>query len=387
MKIALSTIGKFHTFDLARELHARGELAGIYTGYPQFKLRNEGIPGDLIHTFPWVHASYMAFPWKHHLSLSATRAWENLNAITFERWLEGKLADCDVYVGLSGASLRAGRKTQMRGGKYVCDRGSAHIRVQDQFLREEHSLWGLPYAGVDPRNMGREEEEYANADCITVPSGFVLQSFLEQGVDAAKLRMLPYGVNLSRFHPTASPDANRFDVLFVGGMGLRKGVQYLVQAYQALQHPAKSLTFVGAPSDALIALLKARKLWPGDARVLGHMPQSALKDIMSRSHVMVLPSIEEGLAMVQAQAMACACPVIASENTGSRDLFADGQEGFIVPVRNVAVLTERLQQLADNPSKRDAMGQKALRRVSSIGGWSSYGDNATAIYQALHSHA
>lgn len=387
MKVALSTIGKFHTFDLARELHAHGALAGIHTGYPQFKLRNEGIPRALIHSFPWVHSSYMAFPWKHHLSMSATRAWENWNAITFERWLESNLSDCDVYVGLSGASLRAGRKAQARGGKYVCDRGSAHIRVQEQLLREEHVLWGMPYAGVDPRNMERELAEYAAADCITVPSHFVLQSFLAQGADPSKLRVLPYGVNLTRFHPTTRPDDKRFDVLFVGGMGLRKGVQYLVQAYQELHHPAKSLTFVGAPSEALMALLKARNLWPEDARVLGHMPQADLKDIMSRSHVMVLPSIEEGLAMVQAQAMASGCPVIASDHTGSSDLFTDGCEGFIVPVRNVEILSQRLQQLADNPTLRAKMGQQALQRVSSIGGWKSYGDKAMAIYQELHSHA
>lgn len=387
MKVALSTVGKFHTFDLARELHARAALAGIYSGYPQFKLRNEGLPADLVHTFPWVHGSYMAFPWKHRLSPSVIQAWENVNAVSFGRWLENSMADCDVYVGLSGSTLRAGRKTQARGGKYVCDRGSAHIRTQDQLLREEHALWGMPYRGIDPRAIAREEAEYAAADCITVPSSFVLQSFVDQGVAASKLRLLPYGVNLARFHPTASPDANRFDVLFVGGMGLRKGVQYLVQAYQKLQHPAKSLTFVGAPSAALIALLKARGLWPQDARVLGHMPQSELKDIMSRSHVLVLPSIEEGLAMVQAQAMACGCPVIASEHTGSTDLFADGREGRIVPIRDADALAHSLQQLADHPADRAAMGLASLQRVSGIGGWSNYGDSAMAVYRALGSHA
>ena len=55
---------------------------------------------------------------------------------------------------------------------------------------------------------------------------------------------------------------------------------------------------------------------------------------MSRSHVMVLPSIEEGLALVQAQALACGCPVIGTRHTGAEDLFSDGNEGFIVPIRN-----------------------------------------------------
>jgi len=387
MKIALSTIGKFHTFDLARELYARDALAGVYTGYPQFKLRNEGIPRALVHTFPWVNASYMAFPWKHRLSRAMVDAWENLNALTFGRWLEHRVADCDIFVGLSGSGLRAGLKAQARGGKYVCDRGSAHIRVQEQLLREEYDLWSVPYTGIDPRTIKREEAEYAAADVITVPSHFVLQSFLSQGVSASKLRVLPYGVNLTRFQPVASPGPDRFDVLFVGGMSLRKGVQYLVQAYQRLNHPAKSLTFVGSQSETLISDLKTRNLWPADAKVLGHVPQHELKYIMSRSHVMVLPSIEEGLAMVQAQAMACACPIIASENTGSADLFSDGAEGHIVPIRNVDLLSERLQQLADYPEERAVMGQRALQRVSNIGGWNAYGDTAMSIYRELYNHA
>lgn len=380
MKIALSTVGKFHTFDLARELHARGALSGIFTGYPRFKLRNEGLPQELIHTFPWVLGSYMAFPWKHHLSRSVVDQWEHITAITFGTWVARNLPECDLYVGLSGSALPAGKKAQARGARYVCDRGSSHIRVQNQLLREEHDLWGLPFSGIDPRVIASEEAEYDAADCITVPSGFVRSSFLSQGVPFEKIRLLPYGVNLSRFQPVAEPAAGRFDVLFVGGMSLRKGVQYLVQAYKKLNHPAKSLTFVGAPSQELIALLTSRGLWPSDARVLGPMPQTELKNLMSRSHVMVLPSIEEGLAMVQAQAMACGCPVVASRNTGGEDLFSDGHEGFIVPIRDADALATRLQQLADQPELRAAMGRRALARVQSLGGWRDYGQKAMVIY-------
>lgn len=386
MKVALSTIGKFHSFDLARELHARAALAGIYSGYPQFKLRNEGLPQQLIHTFPWVHGSYMAFPWKHRLSTRVLQAWENLNALSFSHWLEHNLGDCDVYVGLSGSTLHAGRRTQARGGKYVCDRGSAHIRVQDQLLREEHALWGMPFKGLDPRAIEREEAEYQAADCITVPSHFAVQSFIAQGVPQHKLRLLPYGVNLTRFQPTTSPAPQAFNVLFVGGMSLQKGIPYLVQAYSRIQHPNKSLSFAGAPSPELMQLLADKGLWPSDAKVLGHVPQGDLKQLMAASHVMVLPSIQEGFGMVMAQAMACACPVVASTHTGAQDLFVDGVEGFTVAPRDVDALTQRLQYLADNPDERHAMGQRALQAVSRVGGWNAYGDQATAIYQSLHRH-
>lgn len=383
MRVALSTPGKFHTFDLARELFAQDALAGICTGYPRFKLRNEGLPAELIRTFPWFTAPYMALKWRDRLPRWLVADWEILIAETFDAWMTRALPECDVFVGLSGTALNTGRRVQQRGGRYVCDRGSSHIRFQDQILREEHDRWATPFSGVDPRVIAREEAEYAAADCITVPSGFVRDSFIRQGVAPDRLRQLPYGVNLSRFQPTGAPEADRFDVLFVGGMSLRKGVQYLVQAYTRLNHPAKSLTFVGSPSPVLIENLSRRGLWPADARVVGHVPQPELKHLMSKSHVMVLPSLEEGLAMVMAQAMACGCPVLASEHTGARDLFTDGEEGFIVPVRDVDALAQRLQQLADDAPLRERFSKHALARVKSLGGWSDYGQRALQTYREL----
>jgi glycosyltransferase involved in cell wall biosynthesis len=380
MKIVLSTIGKYHTFDLARELHGRGLLAAVFTGYPQFKLREEQLPREKIRSFPWVQGPYMAFPWKHLLSPVIVREWAQLSATTFGNWVAKNIPPCDLYVGLSGSGLGGGKVVHRQGAKYVCDRGSAHIRVQDQLLREEHAAWGLPFHGIDPRAIEREEQEYEEADCITIPSKFAWRSFITLGVPESRLQVLPYGVDLSRFSPVAKPDVKRFDVLFVGGMSLQKGIPYLVNAFRQLQHPRKSLTFVGAPSPVLIDRLKKIGIWTDDFKVLGHLPQIKLKEIMSRSHVMVLPSIQDGFGLVLAQAMACACPVIASDNTGSEDLFADGVEGFIVPIRNTAVLASRMQWLADNPDEREAMSGRALARVQSLGGWKTYGDNAASIY-------
>ncbi len=383
MKIALSTPGKFHTFDLARELYARGALAAVFSGYPRFKLRNEGVPQELIHTFPWIQVPYMGFPLKHRLPQSVIWQLELLTAVPFGAWVAHNLPECDLYVGLSGSGLPTGKKAHQRGARYVCDRGSAHIRVQDRLLREEHDRWDIPFPGIDPRSIAREEAEYAEADRITVPSIFAYRSFVEQGIPAEKLRLLPYGVNVSRFQPVAEPHEGRFDVLFVGGMSLQKGIQYLVQAYEKISHPAKSLTFVGMPSQELFEMLKRRGLWPLDARVMGHMPQTELKNVMSRSHVLVLPSIQDGFGMVMAQAMACGCPVIASRNTGGEDLFSDGGEGYSVPIRDVDALAERLQHLADHPEARAAMGKQALARVLGYGGWHDYGEKAMAIYQEL----
>jgi glycosyltransferase involved in cell wall biosynthesis len=84
--------------------------------------------------------------------------------------------------------------------------------------------------------------------------------------------------------------------------------------------------------------------------------------------------------------MACGCPVIGSQNTGGQDLFSDGVEGFIVPIRSADAITQRLQKLADNPHLRSQMSAAASQRVKSIGGWEQYGQTMYQIFaQVLHS--
>jgi len=384
MKVVLSTLGKFHTFDLARQLHARGALQAVFTGYPRFKLRNEQLPSAAIRTFPWIHTPYMGTPALHLLGRRIRRHWEYVDRRALDLHVSRRLPPCDVFVGLSGSALRSGSVARERGAQYVCDRGSTHIRTQNRLLLEEHSLWGQPFKGIDPRIIDLEEAEYAQANCITVPSSFNVQSFINQGVPESKVKLVPYGVDLSRFRPTGRPAENRFDILFAGAMTLRKGLPYLLQAYTAFRHPQKSLTLAGSVDESFIRMMKQRHIWPADVQVLGHVAQHKLQDLMSRSHVLVLPSIEEGLAMVQAQAMACGCPVIASEHTGARNLFDDGTEGFIVPIRDPAAIAARLQVLAQDPDLRRRMSEAALSRVRGLLGWSEYGDKAMAVYKALH---
>lgn len=385
MNVVLSVPGKFHTFDLARELHSRQSLGTIFTGYPRFKLKQERIPAEKIHTWPWVQTAYMAMPKRHWLGQRIVREWEWLAKNTLDAHVAHHMPDCDVFVGLSGSALRSGKTAHARGAKVVCDRGSSHIRVQDTLLREESDRWGIPFAGIDPRVIEREEAEYAQADCITVPSSFSVRSFVQAGVDPDKVRKLSYGVNLALFKPTGHPAVDRFDVLYVGGMNLNKGIPYLLQAYQRLEHPKKSLTFAGTPSALFIEQMKAQNIWPDEIQLLGHVPQPQLKDLMSRSHVMVLASVQEGLALVQAQAMACGCVVIGTEHSGAQDLFDDGQEGFIVPIRQSDAIANRLQMLADNPALRATMSTKSLLRVQGAGGWRDYGEQALSTYQSIAS--
>lgn len=373
MRIVHASHGKFHHHDLARQLNARGMLERFFTGYPHWKLRHEDLPHKRISTFPWVEVPYMALLKTPLMRGAFQREVHRLLLDSFDRYVARKIPECDAFIGLSGAGLRSGGTVQRRGGLYACDRGSSHIVTQDRLLREEYARQGGAFRGIDPRMLEREQTEYHQADVIMVPSEFARKTFLGQGIPAGKIAKVPYGVDLERFQKIGDPSSNYFDVVFVGSVTFRKGVPDLLEAFRKFQHPRKRLTIVGPMGEEMRVYL-ARHPPPGNVICLGHCPQPKLKEILSRSHIMVLPSIEDGFGLVMAQALACGCPVIASENTGARELFADGEHGFIVPIRAPAAIAERLQCLVDDPDLRVRMSVagQALIRVR-MGGWETYG--------------
>ena len=379
MQIVQTVFGVFHHFELARELEHRGHLRRVYSTWPWARLKREGLARERVETFPWLHVpEYMA----GRAPMDLTWLRDPLgyaNALTFDRFTESRLAKSlrregpiHALIGISGSSLRSGALIQRSGGLFLCDRGSTHQRYQEQLLADEFRRWGVDTPPSDPRDTRREEAIYAACDAITVPSTMAARSFAEMGVPRDKVHVIPYGVRLENFRPIAEPSSDTFDVLFAGAVGLRKGVGYLLEAFARLRHPHKRLRIVGAVQEDIRALLP--RLPMDHVEMLGALPQSELAALMSRSHVLALPSIEEGLALVQAQAMACGCPVVCSTNTGGEDLFTDGVEGFIVPIRDPLTLADRLQQLADDPALQRSMRAAALQRVRSIGGWKEYGD-------------
>ena len=375
MQIVQTVFGVFHHFELAHQLHSRGHLRKLYTTWPWARVKREGLPRELVSTFPYLHATDHILNRTRLYPAALSAQISRLNALRFDDFTRRRIPPCDALIGISGSSLLTGRLVKQRGGKFICDRGSTHQIFQERVLREEYARWHVPLAPELPHIGVREEKIYALADAITVPSSVARRSFLELGIAPEKVEVIPYGVRLDRFKKVAAaPDPGEsFEVLFAGQVSLRKGVPYLLEAFRRLRHPRKRLTVVGSMQDHMRALLATGSLPTEDVVFLGSVPQPELIERMSRSHVMMLPSVEEGLALVQAQAMACECPVIATEATGAEDLFTDGVEGFIVPDRDVDALAARLQQLADDPQLREQMAAAAKLRVERVGGWEEYG--------------
>jgi glycosyltransferase involved in cell wall biosynthesis len=381
MQIALAVFGVYHHFELAHQLHQRGHLQNIYSTWPWARLKREGLPRSLVSTFPLLHTTDYLLNRSRFYPAIISSKMNSWNTLAFDRWTNRRIAPCDAFIAISGAGLLTGHKVQANGGKFICDRGSTHQRFQENIVADEYRRWNVPQPLSKPHITIREEKIYSLADAITVPSTVAQRSFVAMGIPAEKIHVIPYGVRLDHFTRTEDPPQNSFELLFAGQVSLRKGIPYLLQAFARLKHPNKRLTIAGAIQDDIRTLLSTL---PTDNVVFtGPLPQSQLAKKMSASHLLVLPSIEEGLALVQGQAMACGCPVLATTATGAEDLFTDGEQGFIVPDRDVDALTLRMQQIADDPTLQRRLSEAALLNVKTLGGWDNYGETWDRLLHQL----
>ncbi|MBS1722249.1 MAG: glycosyltransferase [Armatimonadetes bacterium] len=374
LSVVISAPSKYHFFELGHELHQRGMLSALFTGYPRFKLRKETELEDMLRFYPHFHLLYRA------ISVGIGRELEYVDRTVFD-WLTSKnLPKCDVFMAIAASSLWTGRLAQKHGAAYVVDRPCSHIVVQNRLLQEEAKKEGIALRPIDPRVIQREVSEYEAADMVTVPSRFAYASFLEMGFPAEKLRVIPYGVNTSRFYPSGTPDPDSFDLVYVGLSSLRKGTPHLLRAFEAVNHPRKSLTIIGNINREVRGMLNQARA-KSNVEALGHIPQEDLRKFMSRSHVLVLPSVEDGYGLVMSQAMACGTPVIASTHTGGDMIITEGEDGFIFTACDDDALIDRLQRLADDPDLRARMSANALLKARMQAGWSAYGDGIVQMFK------
>ena len=383
MRVNLASFTGMHPLHLARELANAGVLAKYYSALPRFRIR--GLPRTLVASHPALIAPHFLLRRAGLRTLDTRLIWTTTEA--FDRWLCRTQGPSDVLHVLAGFGLRAIRRANAKGILTVCDRASSHIRFQDEILRDEFSRWGVAYPGIDSRFVTKEQAEYDEAALVVVPSRFARESFLQMGVDGRKVVAVPFGVSAQDFYPVTKRD-DVFRVLCVASLTVRKGHGYLLEATTRLALPNSEVVLRGVSFPESRPIL-AR--YEGHFRLSAPVPRrisrdavarerAELRDLYSQASVLVLASVEEGLAYVMGEAMACGVPVIATTNTGAMDLITDGKEGFIVPVRDVAAISDRLDYLYRHPEERAAMGRAAIEKARSLT-WAQYARRMCDLYR------
>jgi glycosyltransferase involved in cell wall biosynthesis len=282
----------------------------------------------------------------------------------FDRWVARHwVRDCDVYWGFQGSCLESLRIARKRGIVAVAEFATAHVTTAVDVLSREaerHPEWASTISNFHFPGWYRErlEQEPYAADVCIAASQYTIRSLEAVGVAPERIQLLPLGADLEQFAFEWRSATGPFRILFVGGVGQRKGVKYLLEAYDRLRGPGVELTLAGPlPADT-------RPLAPyqGRVRMTGRLDQREIVREMHQHHVLALPSVFEGFGLVIAEAMATGMPVIASTHSAGPDIVREGIDGFVLEPDDVEGLAGRLDELRSDRARAVEMGVRAAER-------------------------
>lgn len=212
----------------------------------------------------------------------------------------------------------------------------------------------------------RYRAEYELASLILVASDYAAQTFIAQGVPAAKVRAIYRGADTVRFHPLADKPPRPFIVASCGLLGERKGSYDLLRAWRRLALPEAELWLIGhRPEDEADAL---RALALPNVRFLGF--RKDLPELLRQAHLHVLLSRNEGLAKVLLEAGASGVPNLCTRETG---LPGDAAGTLFIADRNAEDdVAASIEACYRDPAGTARLGQEARRMVEADFGWPAF---------------
>jgi glycosyltransferase involved in cell wall biosynthesis len=283
-----------------------------------------------------------------------------------------------VY-GYEDGCLETFRAAKARGLKCFYDLPIAYWETVRKLLEEERQRlpeWEPTLVGTrdSQAKLARKTEELALADVVICPSLFVHQSLppaarQDKQCLVAEFGSPPVNRDAVRRPSQDSRDSERLRVLFAGSLTQRKGLADVFAAMKLLNRHDVELIVMGSP----LAPMEFYRSQYRDFTYMSTRPHREVLKLMQSCDVLVLPSIAEGRALVQQEALANGLPLIITKNTGGEDLIVPGETGFLVPIRSPDKIAEKISWLADHRASLPDMRLAAVKKADEYP-WQRYTD-------------
>jgi glycosyltransferase involved in cell wall biosynthesis len=279
----------------------------------------------------------------------------------------------DVLWGYNTSSLEVFQWAKRRGIRCVLDQTIGHPAAQNRVMsgeQERHpEFFADSYRPIDQDSIDRQNAEIAEADLVVVGSDYCARTMVENGCALEKILVANYGYDESLFpkqRPQRSALKNRaIQCLFVGEVGPRKGIAYLLQAFLNIPADKAQLTLVGRM--AIPAATFGR--YVDRVRHVSQVPRAEIARFFTEADCFVFPSLFEGSAIVLYEACGAGLGIIQTDRCG--DGVRLGQNGHVLKEITVSELTKAVEQIITNISlcERWQAASWANRRERS---WADY---------------
>ena len=189
--------------------------------------------------------------------------------------------------------------------------------------------------------LNREEAEYRAAFRLLVPSDYVRSTFIARGFAPEKLLRQQYGFDPDTFTLNPDPRPEPFRAVFLGAVEPRKGLHVALEAWRMSEaYKTAKLSIYGRIVDSYAKILDPYRSMPG---VEFHGFTDNAAEVLRSSDVLMLPSFEEGSALVTYEAQGCGAVPLVSDATGAQ--CAHEVSALIHPAGNAAILADHIKRL------------------------------------------
>lgn len=316
-----------------------------------------------------------------------TAAWCNRRGNSaFGRWITdlARREPVDVLWGYSSSSLEAFRWAKRRDIPCILDQTIGHPKSENEVMlaeKERHpEYFSSSYSPHDLEWIARQDEEVSLADLVVVGSPRCGETMIKNGCPEEKIRVIPYGFDDTAFVSNPSLNTKRgntpFKFLFVGQVGPRKGIAYLLPAFEALSGPTATLTLIGKSHlpDRIMARL------PVGVHHVDQVPRTEISQYFQHADCFVFPSLFEGSALVLYEAVGAGLPIIQSDAAGTG--VVQGANGIRLPKVSVSALTSAMSSMLSDNNSRLAMAE-ASRNMREQFTWLKYRRNVRELLQSV----
>jgi glycosyltransferase involved in cell wall biosynthesis len=307
---------------------------------------------------------------------SIDRVWSRLDqaAADYLRENHERLKVRGVYA-YEDCAARTFEIAEQLGLRRIYDLPIAYWETAQRLLREEavrYPQWEPTLGGTrdSEEKLARKTLELDLAEVVICPSGFVLDSLPEAARLSKTCVVAPFGSPAeieNRSYTTNRTHTGRLRFLFAGALTQRKGLADLFAAMKLVQSKGVELVVMGS-------LVQPMRFYRGEFSDFVYeppRPHPAVLRLMRSCDVLVLPSIVEGRALVQQEAMACGLPLVATQNAGGEDLIVEGKTGFLVPPGAPAAIAEKIEWFLQNRDQLPAMSAAARAKAAELT-WAVY---------------
>jgi len=304
---------------------------------------------------------------------SIDRIWSRLDEIAARYLREShERLKLRVVYAYEDCALRSFETAEQLGVRRVYDLPIAYWETAQRLLRAEaqrYPEWEPTLGGTrdSEEKLARKTRELDLAETVICPSAFVLDSLPEQVRAAKRCVIAPFG-SPPVTHQSHRTHGKTLRILFAGALSQRKGLADLFAAMKLVGSGRAELVVMGS---AILPMEFYRNQFP-DFTYEPPRPHAAVLRLMQSCDVLVLPSIVEGRALVQQEAMACGLPLIVTRNAGGEDLIIEGETGFLVPAGSPSALAEKIEWFLENRGKLPGMSAAVRAKAAELT-WPTYG--------------